>query len=291
MGKLEKDMGQREQSVETDPNKIKEREYDSNVQFLDLYRSISNDSSYSTLLESVVSECVKNEIIPVQVRFGIMENSIMKVARGVIKSLDDNLYYFNYGNEKFRLVPVYNKDEDRKIEAEKLLNSCDLGCDLVDVEKIKKAPQSGTVPQDEEQFIEEQQKLLRDRHPGATGGDITPDREDVGRNWHEDIKRSSNIINAVGDGISYEGIQQNQWSKYSLIKAYGESLRRNAPNVRANLTDLEIKFAVEELGKSVSDINSGIVTFSPWDRKRFLDWKSKRLRKTLNYPLQKWLNK
>jgi hypothetical protein len=303
---IRKDMGQGDQpagqAVESDPKKLQERHSDAQNSFLDVYRSL--DSARVALDEELVSKCVAEGVVPVNIRYGVMRG----VNRGVAKSTSGELFYFNHvPDSTFKLVPVSVGANEKVIatrewEANKLLGKCNLGCDMrkadeipsEDSEKLDKAPQAGTIPEDEEQAILAQQRMLQERHYGGAGGGTTPDKPEVGRNWHEPIRRGQEeTFQTPGDGMNPVATNDGEkhWTAGQLIKAFGEQLQQTAPRVRPQLTPLEVRFATEVLGKSQEVVNTGQVMFSPWEQQRFQQWKTQNLRSRLVSPLQKWLGK
>lgn len=301
---IKKDMGQGDQPpgqpVESDPQKLQERHTDVQNSFLDLYRSL--DSTRVALDEELVAKCVAEGVVPATIRYGVMRG----VNRGVVKSTTDEMFYFNHApGLSFKIVPVLQGRNakviaNREWEANKLLNTCNLGCDIrkaeempdPEAERLDKAPQAGTVPQSEEEALRAQQRMLQERHYGGAGGNTTPDRPEVGRNWHEPLRRGQEVLHTrPGDGMNPVAANDGEkyWTATDLIKAYGTQLQHTAPRVRPTLTQLEVQFATEVLGKSQAAVNSGMISFSPYEQQRFQQWKNQRLRSRLASPLQKWL--
>lgn len=316
---VKKDMGQSDQPpgqpVESDPKKLQERHHDVQNSFLDIYRSL--DSSLMALDEEIVSKCVVEGVVPLNIRYGIMRG----VNRGVVKSTNGDLFYFNHVPERsFKLVPVSVGANEKIIagrewEANKLLSKCNLGCDMRkadelplegseqlgeeravdpdDEQDVNKAPSSGTIPEDEERALLAQQRMLQERHYGGAGGNTTPDRPEVGRNWHEQIRRSQEeTIQTLGDGMNPVATNDGEkhWTAQQLLKAYGAQLQQTAPRVRPYLTPIEVRFATEVLGKSQEAVITGQVRFSPWEQQQFNQWKTQNLRSSLVSPsLKKWL--
>lgn len=292
--------------MESDPRRLQERHNDSQNSFLEVYRSLN--SNHVGTDETIVTRCVELGVVPEQLRYGIMRG----VNRGVVKAVTGAMFYFNHvpshpdAEKAFKITPVSQGTttaiiQNREWEAGKLLKTCNLGCDMLkrasvppsDAEELDKAPETGTIPIDEERYMQGQQRMLQERHPGAAGGGTTPDRPEVGRDWHQPLRRGQErqTLTSPADGLppvaSNDG--QKHWSAAGLIKSYGEQLQASAPQARPQLTQLEVTFATEVLGKSQSSIDTGQVSFSPHDQRRFHQWRTNNLRSRLTSPLQKWL--
>jgi len=171
---------------------------------MDYYTSLSPSNRMTEV--AIVHKSIKNGVVPESVRYGVMNN----VFRGIVKSSKDDLYYFSYiPDGKFSLVKA--NDRDKVWEANKLLKSCSLGCDIVRMEKADVA--MGSMPVvDEEQDVVAQQRLATAKHPGAAGS-VTPDLPEVGRQWHEEeeiTQKADAIPGGLADGKSPSDFDQDK---------------------------------------------------------------------------------
>lgn len=258
---------------------------------LDMYKSmdISRRVDDTELLQLVIEEGVT----PRMIRYGVMRN----VRRGVVKSLTDELFYFNYApGSQFKLIAA---DTDAKQwEASRLLQKCHLGCELAkaedfnpddEFEDIDKAPPPGgggggggakpPAPVREEQDLADQRELLTDKHPGGVGTS-TPDDPNRGRNWHPDEPDPATLKGGL-------------WSHNDLLKGLAANLSKSpvaAAVTRRQVTGKEAQFMQEELGRSPQDIASGNTYMSPTDRKRYNMWLNKSLGSAMS-GLERWRGK
>ena len=283
MSDLKKDMGQEDgpsgMPSESDPKRLAERHNDSQSQFLDMYRSLDLDRV--DIDQDVVDSLVTDfGVIPETIRYGYMRGAY----RGAVKSTTGELFYFNYAPEEntFKAVPA---DSTNQVwEVEKLLKSCKLGCDLNRNGEVAQKASAATIPDDEDDYQRAQHRMATEHHYNGAGAP-TPDKPEVGRNWHEPIRRAGDALKSLGTNDG-----EQHWNTSSLMKAWGQQLQATAPRIRPQLDPLEVRFATEHLGKSMTDVESGRVTFSPRDQAAFQQWKSTELRGNIS-PLASWLEK
>jgi len=138
------------------------------LEFSTYYKSLTADHRLDE--EFIVDKAIESGVIPVELRYIDMRG----VLRGVVKSSNDMLYYFHYvqDNDNFRLVKA---DDPFKIsEANRILQTCQLGCTLIKADDGP-PPSGGQGVINEEVDIDQQDDLLTDKHP-ASAMTTTPDR-------------------------------------------------------------------------------------------------------------------
>jgi hypothetical protein len=291
---------------EPDPQALAERQQDAPGSFLDYYRSVS--MQHVDLDEQFVEKSVIEGVVPALLRYGVMQRGTMTVYRGVVKSVDGALFYFNWSDgNPFKLVKADNKTKEW--EANKLMKSCHLGCDMAvkanapldpgetvteayqsdndeaeedAQDEAEKAP-AAVAPRSEEQWMAEQQTMREQVHPGSTHSAL-PDDPTQGRQWHEPIRRATDAAQplATNDG-------QKHWSASQLMKAYGQQLQTSAPRVHPMPEPLEQQYMSEILGTTTENIEKGF-RLSPRQRLDFEQWKARQLRGRMT-SLQSWLGK
>jgi hypothetical protein len=293
---------------EADPEKLKERANDAPGSFLDLYRSLSQ--SHVPQDEKFVDASVIEGVIPESVRYGIMQRGPMTAFRGVVKSTSGDLFYFNWHDgADFKLVPADNPT--KQWEAAKLIKSCRLGCDLIrsapkpaaghghpvdgrhdtatapledsEMEDVEKdIPGAAVAPVSEEEWMQQQQRMMHEVHPGDTAAQ-TPDDPTQGRNWHanEQIARAQDGMQALAtnDGVKH-------WTASDLLKAWGQQMQQSAPTVQPRASSLETEYMKTVLNVPDVEIQKG-VQLAPRHRLGFEQWKAHRLRGSLTR-LQSW---
>lgn len=257
--------------------------------FYDFYKSIN--SLHREDDANLVSILVQNNVIPTAIRYGIMKN----VYRGVVKDVNENLYYFNYvpNNDSVKLVKA---DDKTKIwEANKLFKSCNLGCDIIKAEIVdeddedeEKAVGSGpgatggnqtgghsggTAPITEAQAVAQQNTLLTEEHPGAATAE-TPDLPNVGRDWHGDNAVKSTKI----------------WTHTDLLKSLGQTLKSTALVINRKIDPKERQYLVEVLGRTPYEVDNGNSRINSAQRAQYNLWLTKSLQTQLN-KLENWVKK
>ena len=285
--------------AESDPEKLAERSQDEKGSFLDLYRSFS--AEHIPMDEWFVRSSVDQGIIPEAVRYGIMRRGAMEVFRGVVKSTNGELFYFNYSEGK-PFILANTHDSAQVQEASRMFKSFKIGCDLrksdapldpgesleeqtdpEDEGAEKAVGQGGShagaaqAPISEDQYMAQQDSLSTQHHPGSTQSGM-PDDPNVGRNWHEPLRRAQDGLNELGvnDG-------KQHWNTAGLLKALGQHLQETAPRVGPKMDAMEQRY-MQEVG---GDVRKGM---TPRQRVGFEQWKAAQLRGRLN-PLQSWLRK
>lgn len=242
----------------------------------------------------IIEKSTNEGIIPRSIRYGIMNN----VFRGAIKTLTDELYYFNYRPDTDTIRLVKANDTDKIWEANRLLKSCKLGCDFVKSleaidddgyephedakfdEPVKKTSGSSggdsggaaLMPDTEENNINIQDDLITQQHPGAALG-LTPDNPARGKQWHEETP--------------YPTVKSKFWTASDLIKGLNQELKKATPREWKPVSDLERQFLTQELGRTNEQIDTGLVHMTPIQKVRFQQWANKSLKNQLN-ELIKW---
>jgi len=279
---------------EPDPQKIEERRNDPPGSFLDMYRSLS--SQHIPQDESFVNSVVIEGVIPEVIRYGVMNRGTMHAYRGVVKSTQGDLYYFNWHEgAKFKLVPA--NDDTKVWEANKLFKSCQLGCDLIrsndnapitagepvdppeeeeDINDVDKdeggVPGAAVAPVAEETWAQDQQRMLHEVHPGAAGTQ-TADDPTVGRDWHaQDLSRAQDGMGALA---SNDG--EKHWTTSDLLKSWGKQMQATAPRVLPRVSALEAEYMNTVLNVPQEQIQKGML-MTPRHRHSFEEWKASRLR-------------
>ncbi len=272
---------------EADPASLNERQHDEPGSFLDIYRSLS--LPHVPLDSELVDKSVMSGIIPKSLRYGCMRRGDIDVYRGVIKSTAGEFHYFNWtrGTE-FKIVPA--DTAEKQGEAARLFKSCEYGCDMAgsvdedDEDEAKAVPGVGVAPQQEDQWMAQQETMAQQAHPGAATA-TTPDDPNVGRDWHKAQPPLRSVSDGLEDLAAGDGVQH--WNKAGLLKAWATELQQTAPSVAPRFDPVEAKYAQEVLGASEQDVQKGF-RLAPRHRVAFEQWKSSRLRNNIS-SLQKWL--
>lgn len=235
--------------------------------------------------EDIITKAVDRGVVTDSMRYGVMNGAM----RGVIKSPNGGLYYFNYSPSKELIVSPAN-DQTKQWEADRLLSKCKLGCDLIkakleeedEAEKAeaeKAEGSTGEIPGvahviPEQQDIQAQQRIMTERHPGAGAGS-TPDLPGRGRQWHEEqpAQKSTGF-----------------WNKNMLLQGLGKSLQKNAAMRNRSPTKQEEQFMLEVLGRTPGEISSGEVFMNPTQKVMFARWAGKSLKTKINN-LSNWIEK
>lgn len=248
---------------------------------LEMYKSLTDERRAEE--EDLINRSIEGGVVPYSLRYGITNN----VYRGVVKSGEGDLYYFNYvPGKNFKLVKAV--DKEKQWDANRILTKSRLGCDLVksgEKEEEKEKIEDGEpetkatgvagaamAPVPEAQAIAQQNTLTTDVHPGAAGGGGSPDIH--GDRWHpeEDQAQKSTEIWALG----------------SLLKSMGQQLQATAPVPSRMPTDKEQEFMVEVLGRNPEEVAGGRSQLSPTQRAHFNLWLNRSLGDKLGF-LKSWL--
>jgi hypothetical protein len=220
--------------------------------------------------ELIVSKSLEEGVIPVEVRYGIMQGAY----RGVVKSSNDLLYYFHFVPEidSFRLVKA--ADPSQIEEASRLFDRCHLGCALAKGEGGAGEGSGGMgVIEEERDVADQQEDLLTDRHPGAAIG-ATPDRPDRGRMWHEEEVPP----------------MAKSWDASGLLNGLNDSLRKSTSQLQRPVSNKEHQFIVEVLGRTPDEVSRGNVYMNPTQKVLYQQWLNKSMRSKID-GLSKWLKK
>ncbi len=248
------------------------------MSIMDLYKSMT--VNYRIEEEDIITKAIDEGVVTDIMRYGVMNGTM----RGVIKSPNEGLYYFNYSPNKELIVSPAN-DQTKQWEAGRLLSKCKLGCDLIkakleEEDEAEKADgETGEVPSvahviPEQQNIQAQQRIMTERHPGAATG-TTPDLPGRGRQWHEEqpAQKSTGF-----------------WNKNMLLQGLGKSLQKNAAMRNRAPTKQEEQFMLEVLGRTPGEISSGEVFMNPTQKVMFARWAGKSLKTKIDN-LSGWLEK
>lgn len=260
---------------------------DDNV--FDLYRSL--DLSKRDEDRHIVIGALENGVVPEVVRYGIMRD----VYRGVVKSMEGELYYFNYLSGK-ELKVIKADTPTKQWEAGKLLKTCRLGCDFVkgsttqkneeeedtsaipSGEQEKKADPGGVALPNatvqEDQNIRDQQMLTTEEHSGGAGA-TTPDPTDGGK-WHQ----NGGIDTQKSDG---------SWKITDLLRGLGSQLQ-SSPLASRQPSPKEIEYMTQVMGRSPQDIAEGNNHMSSTDRMKMNQWLQRSMNKSL-VSLESWLER
>lgn len=235
------------------------------TEIIEFYRSL--DPSNLSQETEIINKASEEGVIPSSLRYGIMKD----VYRGIIKSVTDDIFYFHYKPDGiFSLVKA--NTEDQKWEANRILTKSELGCDL-----IKAGEGSGNeVPglpsvMEEEEFVDNQDDITTDRHPGAATG-FTPDRPEVGRQWHQE------------EAIKSTGF----WTEKDLLDGLNVALKKSVEEIKRPISESEARFMSEVLGKTPEEIDIG-VNLNPTQKVLYQRWLGKSMRSKIS-PLKNWLN-
>jgi len=276
---------------EADPAALEERTKDEPGSFLDLYRSLKWENA--PIDEMFVEESVMCGVIPASLRYG----TIPAIAgptryRGVVKSTKGDFHYFNWNEDvEFKLVPADASIMHKNSSVMDMFKTMECGCDLRkegdeeedETEKAGAPVLGGGVPAVEEaQWVNQQQNMMTDVHPGAAQSQ-TPDDPTQGRNWHQ------KALHTTTDAVGHVPPNEDNWSSADLIKSWGIRLQESAPSVMPPATPIEAQYMKEVLGMSETDIQKGAL-MAPRHRTAFERWKTTQLRGTIS-GLQNWLNR
>lgn len=250
----------------------------------DYYKSLGKGDR--NIEADLVEQSVREGVIPASLRYG----NFRDVYRGVVKSVDDELFYFNHVPDgSFRLVKA--EGQDQEWDAHRLLKSCDMGCDLKKADEIK--PDTADETEDEEtekaegggvpggtagaagsgsppsvaepQALKEQARLLTEHHPGGVSGGYTPDLPTRGRQWHEE--------EPAQPAAKSEGF----WNKMDLVKGLAASLQESAPRPGPAPTAREQQYLTEVLGRAPGDTKMNAI-----ERGQYNTWLTKSLGASLS---------
>jgi len=236
-------------------------------EIIDFYKSL--DPSKRSIDEDIIILLVNRDIIPETIRY----RDLTKAVKGAIKDSSGDVYYFNYvPDTSFRLVKA--ETDSQLNELNNILSKANLGADL---EKEKP-----DIPEDIENK-EDEEKAGAPSGGGGAGGsgqpsgamsgeDVssTPDRPDVGFDWHGDAFKRS-----IDEGIS-------------LIKSFTNNIQNIIPDNFKTVPPLEKRFLKEVLKYKDEDIVKG-VRITSFQKSKYLQWvKEQAIRKTIS--LEGWLD-
>lgn len=243
------------------------------MDFLDYYRTFTGNMEIE---EPLVMKALEQGVIVKSLRY----DEIKGAVRGVIKSTDGEFYYFNYFNDELKLSKAEKRD--RIIEAGWMHDRLTKGLDAIEQEEgeeneAEKAAGEGTGEQSsgvlprvpEKRNVRAQERLTTEHHPGAASGPYTPDRPEVGRQWHEEEPEQPEP----------QQTQKSQiWTKAELIKSLGKGLSEQANKIYREPSQLERQFLMEELGRTPEQIDNGDVNMNPTQKVLFQRYLNKSLR-------------
>lgn len=237
------------------------------LEFSTYYKSLT--PTHRVDEEFIITKAVEEGVIPVGLRYGIMNG----VYRGVVKSSNDMLYYFHYvqANDSFSLVKA--SDPSQIYEANRMLEKCQLGCDLIKADGGAGDHSGGMPVIEEEDNIADQNELRTDVHPAAAGI-TTPDDPAQGRMWHEQEMPP----------------MTKSWDAGSLLQSLNDSLRKSTENLRPPVSNTEQQFIVEVLGRTPDQVRRGDVYMNPTQKVMYQQWLSKSMRGKVS-SLSKWIKK
>ena len=238
------------------------------IEFNTYYKSLTPTHRIDE--EFIVSKAIEEGIIPCEIRYGIMQG----VYRGVVKSSVEDLYYFHFvpATDVFRLIKA--DDPDKVQYATRLLKDCGLGCSLIKAEE-QGAVGGGMDVVSEEVDIDQQEKLMTDRHPAAAMI-TTPDNPARGRMWHEEDAAP----------VPYS----KSWNAATLMESLNTTLRKSTDNLQRPISQHERTFMLEVMGKTQGEIERGDTYMSPSHKVLFQQWMGKSMRTRVN-SLSDWLKK
>ena len=248
---------------------------------LELYKSLTIEHRMTE--ELILRKAIEEGVPVVGIRYGIFKD----IYRGVIKSVDGDLSYFHYrpDNDTIRIIPP--TDATQKWEASKLYKSCELGCDLSDEDdddkEVEKGPEGGggatgtanPMSVSEQTNINNQDDLLTEQHPGGVGA-LTPDRPEVGRQWHEETP-----VEAVG---------KSAWTAQGLLDGLNDAVNKSVPRGWRVVPQTERVFMKQELGRTDEEINHGQAHMTPIQKVQYQRWLNKSMSGGLRN-LSDWLDK
>ena len=269
----------------------------STIDALEFYKSVTTDNR--EVEREIISRVIECAVVPDSVRYGIFKS----VYRGVVKSTQGQMYYFNYPlNGNFHLVQADSRNKEW--EANKLFKSCTLGFDLIksaepkddngddededDDKDGKAAGAGGAAPlpppsRPESQELATQASQITTVHPGAAGGGTTPQQDGSEERWHG----GGHIERALPPITQEENA--HAWDTNTLMKAWGQQLQATAPRV-SNLDAQQRQFMIEVLGKTPDEVDSGRTKMSSQHNAKYNQWLTKSLRGKIT-SLSGWLGK
>jgi len=154
-------------------------------------------------------------------------------------------------------------------------------------------PSTSTDSQPERRAARQFNESFTRRNSGVVGGDLTPDRPDVGRKWKQpdtgealddelEKEREKDAELAAERGIISKPEKKEDTTKKaidifkSFSNSMAEEVRSNAPNVR------EVEFLTEVRGYPMEAVLKGQVQISGRERSLFSEWLTGRLQKSIN---------
>lgn len=262
---------------EADPERLEERARDEKGSFLDLYRSLANSDTDTDF--NLVNNLVLQGVIPNAVRYGILTTTTTSVYRGVAKSVNGDIVYFNW-SPTTDLKTVTADTGSKVTEALNYFKKCNKGCDLrksddvEDVDDTEKAASGGgmqsqiaaTPSVTETQFMQQQDVTV---HPGSATA-TTPDLENRGQQWHAKTLEASKSISELS----------------TMLRSWGEQLQATVPQVN-EVSSLEATF-LKSINATAEQLNKGIN--SARLAQQFTTWKGQVIKQRLT-PLQSWLSR
>mgnify|MGYP000073309959 CR=1 FL=1 len=236
------------------------------IEFSTYYKSLT--TTHRVDEEFIVTKAVEKGVVPVEVRYGIMNGAY----RGVVKSSNEILYYFSYvqANDAFSLIKA--SDPSQIYEAGRMLEKCMLGCDLIKAEPSDSAS-GGINTIEEEHDIADQDDLRTDKHPAAAGI-TTPDNPSQGRMWHEQEMPA----------------MTKSWDASSLLDSLNDNLRKSTEGLLPPVSNMEQRFIVEVLGRTPDQVRRGDIYMNPTQKVMYQQWLGKSMMSKVS-GLSKWLKK
>ncbi len=222
------------------------------------YKSISGQSVDAH--NDIVNAAVCKGIVPSSVRYDLLNTEFA----GIMKGTCGNTYYFQFDPTTLSL-DHHAVDAFSAARADHIFAKSAHGFDLIksipsddeeDEEKAMGAPSGGGGQNSggpggavsEEQAMAAQQRLMTEQHPGAAGGQ-TPDRPEVGRQWHQDTVKSLNFMS--------------------------EEINKSVESFYPSVSDTEKQFLVEVMGRSPDDVDAGDARMTPIQKVTYQKWLAK----------------
>ena len=227
------------------------------------YKSLNKD--LRTVDEDIIYLSTAQGIVPSNVRYTVAKN----IYRGGLETVNNETYFFIYvPNESFKLVKA---DTQEKLnDVGRFLSHAKCGF------LLKKSENK-----EEEDPVEDEEKAMSGGHGGGSGGPknmgdsdaqltaLTPDRPDVGRDWHGDNFARS---------IHKDSIDLLK-SAQSIIQ---EVLHSN--------TSKEQEYMISVLGFPRAEVLSKGIVLHPTQRLNYISWLNKSTRSSTE-KLNDWLKK
>ncbi len=252
-------------------------------EIIDFYKSLNKANR--TTDEDIVILLINQDIIPETIRY----SNIHKGVKGAIRDNVGDIYYFNYvPDTSFRIVKA--KNDEQIAELTHILTKAKLGADLTsestaDEDKDKLEVEPGESVKDSEDLHNKEDEEKAGASGGSSGGQqnqggggnmdsesisMTPDRPDVGFDWHGDnFKRS---------------IEEST----ALMKSFTSNIQTLVPDKYKLVPVLEKRYLKEILKYKDEDIMKGI-KLNPFQKTKYLQWvKEQAIKKTIS--LENWLN-